>query len=402
MYTLVIADDEKMIRDGLTNIVDWEELGFEIAAALGDGEEVIEYLDSMPVDVILTDIKMVHLSGIDIARHVQEAGFLCKVVFISGYKEFELARQGIRYGVEDYILKPSKVEDITSVFTKIRQILDERKRDAQTMEQVKMQWEEAQQLLEEKFVNGLVMGVLNDRKEIERRMHLLYPDIDVLRCPCAVANLELMNYETFIRERWNYGREQFEDALRHFFGLFREEGVFHIIYKSGGRMKLFLILRKQQTVSGLSPKSLEEQLSWLTQRFEDIFGLEIRVEVISAWETVYQIADEQESILGQENWQEETELYLQEQKKLVMSNIMSANINTAQTILLNMLKNMRGREISYSGRFLVELFADISNFLSVNNPALYSVVKPFIHYTSILDMSTEAEMAAYCGRVLTK
>ena len=148
MYTLVIADDEKMIRDGLTNIVDWEELGFEIAAALGDGEEVIEYLDSMPVDVILTDIKMVHLSGIDIARHVQEAGFLCKVVFISGYKEFELARQGIRYGVEDYILKPSKVEDITSVFTKIRQILDERKRDAQTMEQVKMQWEEAQQLLE--------------------------------------------------------------------------------------------------------------------------------------------------------------------------------------------------------------------------------------------------------------
>lgn len=128
MYTVIIVDDEKTIRDGLTHIVDWKALGYEIVATFGDGEEVIEYLNSMPVDVILTDIKMVHLSGIDIARYVQESGLLCKVVFLSGYREFELARQGMKYGVNDYVLKPSTMEEIQEIFIRIKNSLDDRKK----------------------------------------------------------------------------------------------------------------------------------------------------------------------------------------------------------------------------------------------------------------------------------
>ena len=84
MYQLVIADDEKIIREGLKNVVSWEEIGFEITEIFTDGQEIIEYLDYMTPDVILTDIKMNHLSGVDVAKYVFEHQLPCKVVLISG------------------------------------------------------------------------------------------------------------------------------------------------------------------------------------------------------------------------------------------------------------------------------------------------------------------------------
>ena len=86
MYKMIIADDEKIIQEGLAELIDWNEMGFEIAETFSDGAEVIEYLDTMPVDVVLTDIRMKHVGGIDVARYVQEAKIPCKVVFISGHK----------------------------------------------------------------------------------------------------------------------------------------------------------------------------------------------------------------------------------------------------------------------------------------------------------------------------
>ena len=103
MYKIIIADDEKFIQEGLVNLIDWKSLGFEIAGVFEDGADVIEYLNTMPVDVVLTDIKMKHISGIVTAKYIYENEIPCKVVFISGYKEFDLVLQAIKYGVEDYI-----------------------------------------------------------------------------------------------------------------------------------------------------------------------------------------------------------------------------------------------------------------------------------------------------------
>ena len=64
MYRLIIADDEKRIRQGLKNIVDWNSLGFEVTEIFADGQDIIEYLDYMIPDVILTDIKMNNVSGL--------------------------------------------------------------------------------------------------------------------------------------------------------------------------------------------------------------------------------------------------------------------------------------------------------------------------------------------------
>lgn len=127
MYKLVIADDEKIIRQGLKNMIDWNELGFEVIDLFSDGQEIIESLDSITPDVILTDIKMVHASGLDVAKYIFDNKLPSKVVLISGYQEFDLAIAGMKYGVTDYLLKPINVDEITNTFSKLKATLDSEK-----------------------------------------------------------------------------------------------------------------------------------------------------------------------------------------------------------------------------------------------------------------------------------
>ena len=151
MYQLLIADDEKIIREGLKNVVDWNDLGFEIADIFTDGQEIIEYLDYAIPDVILTDIKMSHISGIEVAKYVFDHKMPCKVVLISGYQEFELALQGIKYGAEDYLLKPIDVDNLIETFSKLKLELDQKQQQERKAQEEKYRMEEAIPLLEERF-----------------------------------------------------------------------------------------------------------------------------------------------------------------------------------------------------------------------------------------------------------
>jgi len=87
-YKLLIVDDEEIIRESLVNFVAWEAMGFEVVEKLEDGREAIEYILRMPVDVVLTDIKMTFVSGLELAKYIHEFNPGIKVVIISGYKDF--------------------------------------------------------------------------------------------------------------------------------------------------------------------------------------------------------------------------------------------------------------------------------------------------------------------------
>ena len=93
LYKLVIADDEKNIRDGLRDLVPWEQFGFSVVKICSEGQEIIDYIENNEVHVILTDIKMSGMSGIDIAKYVFENRLNIKVILISAYDDFEFAKK---------------------------------------------------------------------------------------------------------------------------------------------------------------------------------------------------------------------------------------------------------------------------------------------------------------------
>jgi two-component system response regulator YesN len=124
LYDIAIVDDEPAICRGLSKKIDWEGLGFHVAASFLDGEDVLEYLTHKDLVVILTDIRMSVVSGLDVAREVHNRDLKTEVVLLTGYKDFEYAREALRYGVRDYLLKPINLQEIKSVFTQIHQRLE--------------------------------------------------------------------------------------------------------------------------------------------------------------------------------------------------------------------------------------------------------------------------------------
>lgn len=124
IYTLVVVEDEYEIRTGLVNCFPWGKMGFTVVEEFENGGECFEYLCKNKVDTILCDIKMPVMSGIELAKKIFESNINTKVVIISGYTDFEYARQALRYGVKDYIVKPTKYNEIIDVFSRIKKELD--------------------------------------------------------------------------------------------------------------------------------------------------------------------------------------------------------------------------------------------------------------------------------------
>lgn len=126
MLKLLIADDEAIIREGLLSL-DWGKAGVEVVAAVDNGLDALELLQSEFVDILLTDIRMQGMDGLSVAKFIHEQKLYTEVILLSGYSEFEYAQNAIRYGVSEYILKPSSDEEILGAISRLRQQIDVRK-----------------------------------------------------------------------------------------------------------------------------------------------------------------------------------------------------------------------------------------------------------------------------------
>ena len=119
MYKLFIADDEAIIREGLRCLLDWETLGFTIAGEAANGDAALQFLLSETPDLVLLDIRMPGMSGLDVVRIAREHGYDGKVVILSGYSDFNYARTAIRYGVLSYLTKPIDEDELLEIVTQI-------------------------------------------------------------------------------------------------------------------------------------------------------------------------------------------------------------------------------------------------------------------------------------------
>ncbi|WP_313468511.1 response regulator, partial [Carnobacterium sp.] len=112
MYKVLLVDDEYMILVGLQKLIDWESLGMEIAGTARNGKKALDFIAEHPVDIILTDVTMPVLSGIDFIREAQKIAEPFKFIILSGYQEFEYVKSGMHLGASNYLLKPIDKEEL--------------------------------------------------------------------------------------------------------------------------------------------------------------------------------------------------------------------------------------------------------------------------------------------------
>ncbi|WP_310831451.1 response regulator transcription factor [Paenibacillus pedocola] len=111
MYKVFIVDDEPFIIEGLYDIVDWAGMGMEIVGRAENGQEALEALSSLRADILITDISMPMMNGLDLIRAVRGLQPGLKVIILSGYDEFGYLKEGMTLGIENYLLKPINLEE---------------------------------------------------------------------------------------------------------------------------------------------------------------------------------------------------------------------------------------------------------------------------------------------------
>ncbi|MEH7504007.1 response regulator [Neobacillus drentensis] len=130
---VIIADDEIQIRKGLRMKVDWEEEGFQIVGEASNGKEALELLGKMDIDLVLTDMRMPIMDGLELAKRCQHEFPKVKVIVLSGYSDFELVRGSMKEGVKDYLLKPVAPDELVEALQKVgKEIETERQKQVET------------------------------------------------------------------------------------------------------------------------------------------------------------------------------------------------------------------------------------------------------------------------------
>lgn len=123
MFSVVIADDEPLIIKGLLKMVDWKKLNTEVVGTSRNGEQLIRQINELTPDIIISDISMPNQSGIDVIKYIKEKGLKSKVIFLSAFQEFEYAKQALKYGVVEYLLKPVTKEELEQSIVKAERAL---------------------------------------------------------------------------------------------------------------------------------------------------------------------------------------------------------------------------------------------------------------------------------------
>ncbi|MEG2404540.1 MAG: response regulator [Oscillospiraceae bacterium] len=136
MIKLLIADDEDITRKMLASVLDWESLGVKIVGSCKDGIEAYDMILDESPDIVLTDISMPGLTGLELVQRVTRTDPQIQFVILSGYGEFEFAREAMKYGVKNYLLKPCKVEEILDTMQSICEEYRRRQKAAQETDRV--------------------------------------------------------------------------------------------------------------------------------------------------------------------------------------------------------------------------------------------------------------------------
>ncbi len=119
MYKVMIVDDEKLITQGLLNILDWEGLGLQISSTHSDGQSALESFIDYPVDIIISDINMPNIDGLNLLKKIKDINSNTKFVVLSGYDDFYYAKKAIEYGVDSYMLKPIDEEELSTTLNRL-------------------------------------------------------------------------------------------------------------------------------------------------------------------------------------------------------------------------------------------------------------------------------------------
>ena len=134
MYRILLVDDEILVRDAIRENIDWAGMDCELVGDCQNGQEAAEFVNKHPVDIVLTDICMPYMDGMELSHFLHDNYPDIVIVIFSGFGEFEYAKKAIRYNVSEYLLKPITAMELTAVIGRMKEKVDQRQKEKRKLE----------------------------------------------------------------------------------------------------------------------------------------------------------------------------------------------------------------------------------------------------------------------------
>jgi two-component system response regulator YesN len=208
MYKIILIDDEDEVREGIKRKTDWMACGFELVGDFDNGRDALDAVDSLNPDVVITDICMPFMDGLELTEYITERQRDVKVVIVTGYEDFDYAKQAIRLKVHDYLLKPINSEEFTGFLRNMKLELDENRRQKEDIYRLKHQLNQSLPLLRERFLERMISSRLS-QDEIHRRFQYFQLALTGTHYVALVADID-----DFTRDNQKRAEETDAELLR--------------------------------------------------------------------------------------------------------------------------------------------------------------------------------------------
>jgi two-component system, response regulator YesN len=255
---VLLVDDEDMIRQGIMQSVDWNDFNMRVIGEAEDGEEALEIFSKHRPQVILTDIKMPFMDGLELLEKVKSENDDTYIIIISGYDEFQYAQKALKLGAFDFILKPIDLDYLEQILTKISTDFAEKIEKEKDVQALKEKVENSRSILQEGFFKDLIIRKI-DRDAVEEKLK----ELEIVESRYNTALLVHLDEAENTNETFQ-NKELFE----------REDGIFCI--ELNQREYLLLIF-------GVHEHALKNKRSRICKKIRD----EVNVSLTIAFGNIY-------------------------------------------------------------------------------------------------------------------
>lgn len=276
MFKVLIIDDEPIIRKGLRNIINWRQFECEICGEASDGIEGCEAIKRLLPDIIFTDIKMPEIDGLTMIRDIRDLVPYGKIIILTGYRDFDYAQEALKLGVFDYILKPSKIEELTAIVKKAVKELKFQRDKEEEIDKFRKLFDQNIPILREKLFYDIIYGINTNEEEINAKMELFNVEID--RFVLIVVENEGGSQE--IRD----SNGQYDAQLYQFGIINTFDEIFSdtctVISISLNNRRVAFIVQGPDDGSG-SEELIQKKCSYMQEIIENCFGFTVTVAISS-------------------------------------------------------------------------------------------------------------------------
>lgn len=369
MLKVMIIDDEFYFREALKVSIPWSELGFDICGEAKSGKDALEKVSVLQPDILIVDISMENMNGLEFIRNVKEKGINSKFIIITGNSEFNYVKQAFQLGVNNYILKPVDEEDeLKNSLFEIKKIIDKEANMRIEVDTLKQQVNEGLPLLKDKLLNELIQGrVIHKENEIIQKME--YLNINIYSEYYQVVIIEL-DYEESLG--WDDGEKQlWKFAVSNISSeILEEQFDFDMCYDSDDRICLIIGMNGIENKCSFNPL-LENRLELIRTVVDEQLNFTITIGVGSEKLELFDShASYKEAVVALKNkltigrnriilYSSVAEsvikraLFISEHRRQLLMNMRIADEKEVQKLIKQVFLDIRGENIHHEILFIV-------------------------------------------------